>query len=159
MPDFYSLFLKYFWFVGVAFGLLNFFNLRNRIQQAVAKNLALQDGASAIVSGCLFFLTVPYLALGILQTLGGYDTALFFYYAPLTDPIVWLAYAVPLLCTLFLSYWVLQRGGAEKMVAYGLSNGTERTVRLFFGLSPIIVILALAFGRFFLGSTAFSAAP
>ncbi len=54
MPDFYLVFIKYFWFIAVAFGLINFLNLRNRVLIAVEKNPALQENASNIIAGCLF---------------------------------------------------------------------------------------------------------
>lgn len=159
MPDFVTLFIKYFWFIGVAFGLINFLSLRNRVRAAVAKNPALEANASNIIAGVLFFLTVPYLALGILQTLGGYDTALFFYYAPLTDPPVLLALAVPLVCVLVLSAWVWLRDGARKMVAYGLSNTGERQLKIMFALAPLLLVFAFLWGRTFLAGSPFAAQP
>lgn len=105
--------LKYFWLLGIISTSINLLMMRIRCQKHIKKNPELEDSYKNILRYFFTFGNIPWLVLGVGQTIGKIDSPLELLILPNDNPykiIFWISYIGVFLLA---NYWIFFRNGAE----------------------------------------------
>ncbi len=149
-----DLFFKYFWFLALFIGPLNYLMVRTRVQRIIKQRPELELDADKVLFGYLIFNTAPYVLLGLIQLTGGFDSPLFLYFAPLSNPFVFASVGVLFVWWGTTAYWIYFNNGAHTLINYQLSSGwnSETLIKITWGLALLGGLFALFVGRFMFSS-------
>ena len=105
--------LKYLWLIGIIMFSVGFIILRIRCQKYIKKNPELEDGYKNILRVLFTFSIIPWLVLGVCQTIGKINSPVELLTLPNDNPykiIFWVSYIGVILLG---NYWIFFRDGAE----------------------------------------------
>lgn len=141
---------KYVWFIFGLFALAQSVFLLTRAGKIAASTGDDPAQARRFIFGYAVYYVTPYFVLGALQFLGGYDSAFYVFFAPLTDPFVLAAIGFFILWWALGLYILWARGGARTLIRYQLIQGArnETFVKLFFGAGIVFIVVWVVLFRF-----------
>lgn len=136
----------YAWILFILVTILNAGILRVRSNRIVSEHPELKDGYDRLFKGCLLFLNIPWVVIGIGMIVGGVPST-FSFFAPRRGNLLVIAFHVSAVILWLLGIWWLYfKGGAEFLVKYrGVFNRDIQSpllVKSLFGLSLLGGIVA-----------------
>lgn len=123
---------KYFWLIAVLVGVVNHVIIRSRVQKLVENQPDLEQDAPTVLNGYLLFMTVPFLLVGMVQLIGGFESPMFLYDRNLGNPFALIADGIILFCLGVLAYWVYLRDGAQTLIRFQLLENVSSVTQVKF---------------------------
>ena len=121
---------RYGWLFLVVGVLINVPILWCRSRPQIAARPDLEAGYRRLIRGSAFWMSLPWLVMGIGCTVGGVPTIWHFLRPAVGGPYVWAFWAVLDAEFLLLGYWAVWGGGAKALVRHpGVINFRTRSVR------------------------------
>jgi hypothetical protein len=121
---------QYAWVVLLACTLLNIASLWRSVRPRVAAHPELAAGYRRLIRGLAFWLSLPWLVMGVGCTIGGVPSFRNFLKPAVGGAFVWAFWVVVIAEFLLLGYWAMWGGGAEALVRHpGLMNVNTESVR------------------------------
>jgi hypothetical protein len=115
-------------FLGVV--LLNVPILWHRSRPQIAAHPELEAGYRRLIRGLAFWMSLPWLVMGLGYMVGGVQTLRDFLRPAAGGPYVWALWAVVYAELVLLGYWAVWGGGAKALVRHpGVINIRTRSVR------------------------------
>lgn len=109
---------QYGWLAMLAIMWVNVVLIQRRIQPHREAFPELEPGYRRLIRGFAFWMSLPWLVMGIGCTIGGVPT-IFHYLFPLTGgPFVWAFWIVCFAEYILLGYWAIRCYGAEMLVRH-----------------------------------------
>lgn len=134
MDLFFVTLYRYFWLVALVVAGLNTVILWWRSRAYIAQNPALAPGYATLLRGYFVCLSLPWVVMGVGVVMGGIPNVAYFFYPRTGNPYVIAWWVVYWLLAAFVTYWIVQRGGAEMLVSHpGFLRGNPtnpKTVKL-----------------------------
>ncbi len=145
---------KYIWFIFGLFAAFGLLFLPFRISRLAAQYpTEKEDIRKTLLITSIYYL-VPYFVLGIIQLLGGFDTAFYIFFVPLTNTFALAAVAFMVIYYMIAICWVLLGGGAAKVVRYrmvrGIGANNETFVKFFVVFMFLVGVVVITAPRFLL---------
>lgn len=145
-----KLIFKYFWVLAVLSGFLNYLFIRHR---ALRNSMDEKDNEELknLLRGILAYLTLPFLLIGILQMLGGFQSLFFVLSRDYHNPYVLLSWIILISWWVLTLYWVLYKDGTTLLIKYqhifrGNFPSNETMIKLFFILTTTVGLIGMYFG-------------
>ena len=115
-PFLFSLFLKYFWLIAIAFTFINLPIMKARADKYIQEDPSLEDGYNSLLRGFMVYTNLPWVAMGMGMIFGDFDTVFDILFGLRSgNPFVWLFYATVIGLWILLFAWVYFWGGAEML--------------------------------------------
>jgi len=135
---------RYAWLVMLAGVLVNVPILWRRARPHIAAHPELAAGYRGLIRGFAFWMSLPWLAMGVGCTIGGVPTFVEFIRPAAGRPFVWAFWAVVYAEFLLLGWWAVWRGGAEALVRHpgmiDFRTGSARTMRWFLASLSVFAV-------------------
>lgn len=115
MPSLFSFLSQYFWLVALGIGIFNYVKARGALGEREVTSAGQANEAEVYLKRFALGANLPWIVMGLGQ-ITGYTPMVWYYFRPQDgNPFViaWLAVALLITCT--YSWWVLFKGGAEKV--------------------------------------------
>lgn len=150
--------LKYVWFLFGLFILVQLIFLQTRVDKIATESGDSLEHVRNFLLVYTFFWVAPYFVFGILQILGGFDSAFYIFFAPLTSPFMLLAIAFMFVWWALIAYFIFLRNGASYLARYNLGHRmprSPRAIKILVAAIPLLWVCVLAFGRVFFPNSPF----
>ncbi len=108
---------KYFWVLFIGATLINAAIARAKAQNQIKADPSLAEGYRRLLRGFVFWMNLPWVAMGILCMTGLVPT-MYHFGRPLENPFVLGWYGLMFLLWGALAFWVFYQGGAELLARH-----------------------------------------
>lgn len=109
---------EYFWVFAIIVTFINWAMFRKRAQKHIDENPELKEGYEALFRGYIVWMNIPWVVMGIGCTVGGVSSVWHYFRPRDGNPYVLAWFASVLLLWVSGTFWLLFRGGAEKLVRH-----------------------------------------
>lgn len=109
---------KYAWAVFIIVTMMNAAIFRFRSRKHIEADPKLAEGYDSLIRGFIFWANIPWVVMGVGCTIGGVPTIWHYFRPQDGDPYVLAWFASVFFVWLMGSYWLLFKGGAEKMAKH-----------------------------------------
>lgn len=118
MPDMMSYIFKYFWFIGAIVGLINTSISWLRINPVLIKKPELRADAQKLFFGLFFILVLPFIVLGILQLLGGFNNMFYIFSRDFNNLYLISSWASLALTYFIVLYWFFFKDAVRIVIIF-----------------------------------------
>ena len=110
--------LKHFWLIAIIVTFANILFFRQNANKHIAENPQLKEGYDALIKGMLFWLSLPWVVMGIGCTVGGVPSV-FYYFRPKDGNLFVLAWFATIFAIWAIGFvWIFFKGGADALAKY-----------------------------------------
>jgi hypothetical protein len=114
----FNLFSRYFWLLGLVITVTNWLGFRRRAQKCIEKNPQLEQGYAPLIRGYLFYMSLPWVVMGIGCTIGGVPS-IWSYFRPRDgNPYILAWFGSVLFLWVLGTFWLFFKGGAEVLARH-----------------------------------------
>jgi len=109
---------EYFWMIAIIVTFINWTMFRKRAKKHIDENPELKEGYEALFRGYIVWMNIPWVVMGIGCTVGGVSSVWHYFRPRDGNPYVLAWFASVFLLWVSSTFWLLFRGGAEKLVRH-----------------------------------------
>ena len=119
MFDLFSLLFKHAWLLFIAITCLNAIILKTRSKKYIERNSSLEEGYNKLFWGYLFYMNLPWVALGIGMVFGKFNSVFDILFGIRGgNPFALLFLGTVIVLWVLTVRWIYFRGGAEFLVEH-----------------------------------------
>jgi hypothetical protein len=109
---------EYFWVIAIIVTFINWAMFRKRAKKHIDENPELKEGYEALFWGYIVWMNIPWVVMGIGCTVGGVSSVWHYFRPRDGNPYVLAWFASVFLLWVSSTFWLLFRGGAEKLIRH-----------------------------------------
>lgn len=146
----FSIIFKYAFYLFAFIGIINICIMKLRLNSAIKREEITNNEAAKLLKGASFVLIFPFIILGLIQSLGGFDNVFFLFSRELNVFII-LSWIIVFFSWIASLYWVIFKNGTKVLIKYrkvlGINIPTNEKILILYLLLMVLGgVLALIFG-------------
>jgi hypothetical protein len=141
----------YFWLFLIGLAIIKMIIVWLRLSRIVITRPELRHDSDVFLRGFLFYFSIPFLLMWVLQRAGGFNTPLFMFSMDVSNVFVFMSWLLILFSWIVLILWTFLQNGAEYlkeirtvfMVLPGSETGIKVVILVAVGLMMAAVITGI----------------